>query len=97
MGAAGSVDVLRVALPAMLGRGFAATIESGLLAAAGGVAVLEVVDMTDVLVKPSCFVGDFVGDRMPLATLPAGVGVPGVTEVRRSCRSVCLRAPFAAV
>jgi hypothetical protein len=84
-------------LGAILGRGFAVIPESGLLEAeAGGVAVLEVEVLLDVPAKPNCLVGDFVGERIPLATLAAGVGVPGTALARRSCCNVCLLAPTAA-
>lgn len=84
--AGGIVDVLRpaaVLLGAMLGRDLAATPDIGLFEAAGGVAVLEV-DELDAPVKPSCLVGDLVGDRRPLATLGAGVGVLGTALARRA-------------
>lgn len=96
----GRVDVLRPAaavLGAMLGRGLAATTERGLFVATGGVDVLEV-DVLDGPASPNCFVGDFVGDRIPLVSLAAGVGVPGTALARRSCWTVvCLRAPLTAL
>lgn len=102
-GADGSVDVLRPAPTVLEGARlarllFAAIPGTGLLPAAGGVPVLDVEEL-DVPFVPSCFVGLFTGDRIPLATLAAGVGVacnvlallPG-----SSLNNVCLLVPFTA-
>lgn len=102
-GADGSVDVLRPAPTALDGARlalllFAATPETGLLPATGGVPVLDV-EALDVPFVPSCFVGLFAGDRMPLATLAAGVGVPCNILARlpgSSFNNVCLLVPFTA-
>lgn len=93
----GNVEVLR--LPGgIVDDGFAATpLIGGRLTPVGGVLVLEV-DALETRLIPNCFVGDFAGDRMPLATLLAGVGVPATVLLRlaaASSRSVCRRAPFA--
>lgn len=73
----GTVDVLRPAVKggARLWRGFtAAVVVMGLLPA-GGVLVREVLALETPLL-PSCFVGDFAGDLIPLNLgLGAGVGL----------------------
>lgn len=97
--AGGRVDVLRLApagVGARLGRGFAPTPESGRFVAAGGVDVLDV-DVLEGPARPSCFVGDLVGDLRPLVSLAAGVGVPGTALALRSGCVVCLLAPLTAL
>lgn len=102
-GADGSVDVLRLAPTVLDGARlalllFAATPDTDLLPAAGGVPVLDV-EVLDVPFVPSCFVGLFTGERIPLATLAAGVGVPcNVLALLpgSSLNSVCLLAPLTA-
>lgn len=102
-GAGGNVDVLRPAPTVLDGARlalllFAAIPGTGLLPAAGGVPVLDVEEL-DVPFAPSCFVGLFTGDRMPLATLAAGVGVPcNVLALLpgSSLNNVCLLVPLTA-
>jgi hypothetical protein len=82
----GPIPLLPLFAPAATGR----------LPTTGGVFVLDV----DVLVgppDPNCFVGDLVGDRMPLASLAAGVGVPTIALALLpgpSCCSVCRLVPL---
>ena len=73
----GMADILRLAVvlgAARLGRGLTPATPGGFLPA-GGVFVLDV-DALDTPLLPSCFVGDFVGDRMPFnPDLAPGVGL----------------------
>lgn len=76
--------------------------ETGLLPAAAAVGVpVRDVAVLEVPFVPSCFVGDFTGERRPLTVLAAGVGVDWIVLALRpapvSCCSVCLlAAPFGA-
>lgn len=64
--------------------------------AAGGVLVLDV-DALETPLLPSCFVGDFVGERNPLnPALAPGVGLPAIALPRLPGPSakLCLFSPF---
>lgn len=61
----------------MLGLGFGAAPGAGRFPA-GGVFVLDV-DVLEAPLVPNCLVGDLVGDRIPLASLGPGVGLPAST------------------